>query len=494
MVLSPNLIISLIMLICMLSPLSATSQKALVIIGLISQILLLLYQQKQQSQAKQQLQVSQQQLAQLYAGNFAPTEATTQQKHTADSSAANTVQHIASQLGQCKKSIANINAGADQITSLLYDSSRTASGLSSATHQIATAVNQMAASAQDIASSSSQGAKATMQMDVAATDAQQFAKQSVDVTTQVSAQISAASLVIERLEHSSAEVTNVLDVINDIADQTNLLALNAAIEAARAGEMGRGFAVVADEVRQLAQRSQSSTADIRKIITNLQDMSQQAVVSMQKILEQSSQGAQSVTQVEQALQVIAREVEQVKDIGLQISSAAEQQSTVAQEMDKQVLDVADLAVQSSQYVDFAVTANQVNARHIKCLVDNFEQLSTPEYLDFSQAKIAHFSWKNKVRDMLDGKLSLNLAEAVTHTQCKFGQWYYDAGLKNHGNLKEIVDIEAPHEKLHQEVKKVIEYHQAGDRSSSEEHYVKLTTLSCEICALLDKAEEKIATT
>ncbi len=138
-----------------------------------------------------------------------------------------------------------------------------------------------------------------------------------------------------------------VDVIKSIADQTNLLALNAAIEAARAGDMGRGFAVVADEVRSLAQRTAESTEQIHQLIAKLQRTAEEAVLTMGIGRKQADEGVERVQKADQALHGISEAVANITDMANQIAAAAEEQSSVADEISRNITTIAQLADQTA---------------------------------------------------------------------------------------------------------------------------------------------------
>jgi len=169
-------------------------------------------------------------------------------------------------------------------------------------------------------------------------------RQTID---QLSDKLQQTAGTVTRLAEEAASIGQVVDVIRAIADQTNLLALNAAIEAARAGEAGRGFAVVADEVRNLAQRTQSSTQEIERMIGAIQSATEQSVRDMQQSSEFASRSQTMAGEADQALGLIAERVGQINEMNLVIASAAEEQAQVAREVDRNLVAIRDISEQSA---------------------------------------------------------------------------------------------------------------------------------------------------
>ena len=218
---------------------------------------------------------------------------------------------------------------------------------------VVTAVNQMSATALEVAKASEQTAMETESMTVNVKDGQSRLTQAMVFVEGVSGDSAQAQQAVNMVSQSSANISRILEVISSIAEQTNLLALNAAIEAARAGEQGRGFAVVADEVRTLASRTQTSTNEISTLIESLQ----KEVKNASSIIDKGAQGAQkAVEQTQLALQSLNAIVEQINQVSGQvthIATAAEEQSAVTEEVNRNITGISDSAAELSQLADSA---------------------------------------------------------------------------------------------------------------------------------------------
>jgi methyl-accepting chemotaxis protein len=209
--------------------------------------------------------------------------------------------------------------------------------------QVATAMTEMSATVHDVARNTVETADAAASVDEQSNNGQQVVRSASESIDQLAAEVARAVERINAVEQDSERIGSVLDVIRGIADQTNLLALNAAIEAARAGEQGRGFAVVADEVRTLAQRTQDSTREIQDMIESLQ---QGVHATVQVLAESQRKAAGSVDKAEQAyqsLQAITASIDRITTMSAQIATAAEEQSSVAEDINRNILEITTVA-------------------------------------------------------------------------------------------------------------------------------------------------------
>ncbi|WP_414703760.1 methyl-accepting chemotaxis protein [Pseudomonas sp. TCU-HL1] len=208
--------------------------------------------------------------------------------------------------------------------------------------QVATAAQEMSATAQDVAQNASMAAQAMTTVEEAVNNGNQVIGRATSAIDSLVEEIEQAGAQALSLEQNSEQIGKVLDVIRSVAEQTNLLALNAAIEAARAGESGRGFAVVADEVRSLAQRTQTSVTEIQEVIERLQGGTQAVVKSMDATREEADKSVKHVQMAVAALQRIAEGIEAITGMNLQIASAAEEQSAVSEEVNRNVSAIRDV--------------------------------------------------------------------------------------------------------------------------------------------------------
>ncbi|WP_314020201.1 methyl-accepting chemotaxis protein [Stutzerimonas degradans] len=213
----------------------------------------------------------------------------------------------------------------------------------SETDMVASAMNEMSATVQEVARNANQTATASNDADLESKSGVRVAGEALDGIDSLIQDIEKAAVVVRQLEADSASIDTVVGVINGIAEQTNLLALNAAIEAARAGEQGRGFAVVADEVRTLASRTQKSTEEIQRMIEQLQQGVGNAVQAMIAAQSRARSGSDCVARAAQSLGAIADEVGTINEMNTQIATAAEQQSAVAEEINRNITNISRIA-------------------------------------------------------------------------------------------------------------------------------------------------------
>lgn len=244
----------------------------------------------------------------------------------------------------------------------------------SETDQVATAINEMSAAAHEVAMSAQRAAEAARETDQQGIAAKQVVDQSIRQIHELVGELRGSGESLDGLQQDVQGIVGVLDVIRAIAEQTNLLALNAAIEAARAGEAGRGFAVVADEVRALASRTQQSTGEIQGMIDRLQSATSNTVSTMLRAGEKGESTRDHANQAGESLDAISALIGTINSMNAQIAAAAEEQTAVAEEINRSVHHIAD-AVDgvASDAAQGAQTSRELNglAEQLQGLVGQF---------------------------------------------------------------------------------------------------------------------------
>ncbi|WP_460127550.1 methyl-accepting chemotaxis protein [Pseudomonas sp. H1_D05] len=263
---------------------------------------------------------------------------------------------------QISESSSQLASASEELSCVTEDATRGLHQQSLEIEQAATAVNQMTAAVEEVASNAVATSEASRESDRIAQHGREQVHQTVLSIESLADDVTANASQVEDLAQKVYSISKVLDVIRSIAEQTNLLALNAAIEAARAGDAGRGFAVVADEVRALAHRTQQSTQEIEQMIGGIQQGTDSAVSSMQ----QSNVRARSTLELAKAagtaLEEIASAFTLINERNLVIASASEEQAAVAREVDRNLMNIRDLAMQTSAGANQTSAASQELSR------------------------------------------------------------------------------------------------------------------------------------
>ncbi|WP_311886241.1 MULTISPECIES: methyl-accepting chemotaxis protein [unclassified Pseudomonas] len=263
---------------------------------------------------------------------------------------------------QISESSSQLASASEELSCVTEDATRGLHQQSLEIEQAATAVNQMTAAVEEVASNAVATSEASRESDRIAQHGREQVHQTVLSIESLADDVTANATQVEDLAQKVYSISKVLDVIRSIAEQTNLLALNAAIEAARAGDAGRGFAVVADEVRALAHRTQQSTQEIEQMIGGIQQGTDSAVSSMQ----QSNVRARSTLELAKAAGVALEEIASaftlINERNLVIASASEEQAAVAREVDRNLMNIRDLAMQTSAGANQTSAASQELSR------------------------------------------------------------------------------------------------------------------------------------
>jgi len=243
------------------------------------------------------------------------------------------------------------------------------------TEQVATAMTEMSATVAEVARNASQAAIAAEEADSKAHEGSQVVSGAVSSINSLANEINQASSVIQELESNVGDIGSILEVIRSVSEQTNLLALNAAIEAARAGEHGRGFAVVADEVRTLASRTKASTDEIQSMIEKLQIGTKSAVSAMTASQQMASKSVEQAAESGEALESITGGISTINDMNAQIATAAEEQTSVAEEINRNIIMISDISDTSVETAHVSLTASHDLAKlseELEALVGRFK--------------------------------------------------------------------------------------------------------------------------
>jgi methyl-accepting chemotaxis protein len=252
-------------------------------------------------------------------------------------------------------SATQLASAAEELSAVTEESSRGLQQQNNEIEQAATAVNEMTAAVEEVARNAVSTSEASQQSNQTARQGRDRVVETVKSIQDMTQQIQATTGLVEGLAEQGRDIGKVLDVIRSIAEQTNLLALNAAIEAARAGEAGRGFAVVADEVRALAHRTAQSTTEIEQMVAGIQTRTGDAVQSMSRNTDSTRSTLSLANSAGDALELITEAISQINERNLVIASASEEQAQVSREVDRNLVNIRDLAAQT------AAGANQTSA-------------------------------------------------------------------------------------------------------------------------------------
>ncbi|MGF6591164.1 methyl-accepting chemotaxis protein [Pseudomonas sp. 2835] len=299
-------------------------------------------------------------VAQLSQGRFAARVASDRQDELGRLAvAANTLRDfLADTFSRLQRNAGELESASGELRGIAGNMARGTDDQFQRTDQVATAMHEMSATAQEVARHAADAARAADEADHSAQAGEQVMQATIATIAVVNQEIASTAAVIRHLEADSDRIGKVLEVIRGIAEQTNLLALNAAIEAARAGEAGRGFAVVADEVRSLAQRTAASIAEINQIISAVQSGAVAAVKAIESGQQRSEEGAEQVQQAGLMLQRITVAVEAIRDMNRQIATAAEEQTSVAEDISRNLVEITRIATTNQQAVQQTEQAGQ----------------------------------------------------------------------------------------------------------------------------------------
>ncbi|WPN57616.1 methyl-accepting chemotaxis protein [Pseudomonas sp. P9_31] len=278
-------------------------------------------------------------------------------------------------IGGISDGVTQIASAAEELSAVTEQTSAGVNSQKVETDQVATAMHEMTATVQEVARNAEEASEAAVAADQQAREGDKVVGEAIAQIERLALEVGNSTAAMADLKRESDKIGSVLDVIKSVAQQTNLLALNAAIEAARAGEAGRGFAVVADEVRSLAQRTQKSTEEIEELIVGLQTGTQQVATIMDNSRTLTDSSVELTRRAGGSLESITRTVSAIQAMNQQIAAAAEQQSSVAEEINRSVLNVRDVSEQTSAASEETAASSVELARlgtHLQMLVGRFK--------------------------------------------------------------------------------------------------------------------------
>lgn len=270
-------------------------------------------------------------------------------------------------ISQVKQNAMEVASAATEIASSAEQSSAGATEQTAQTSEIATAVDQMAGTIVESSKNAASAQESAQKAADSATEGGKVVTETIEGIQAIARSVKESAQTIGELGKRSEEIGEIIEVIDDIADQTNLLALNAAIEAARAGEQGRGFAVVADEVRKLAERTTKATTEIATMIKDIQDVTSSAVTSMEEGTKQVELGTELAQKAGESLTDIVNVSTEVQDMIQQIATAADEQSSAAEQISNNVGGISSVAEQSAKSAEQIASASEELNRQTEAL-------------------------------------------------------------------------------------------------------------------------------
>jgi len=414
-------------------------------------------------------------------------------------------------LCQVSSNTQSLATASEDISASSRDQAKGAESQKDQTTQVAAAMQEMAATVHEVSENSNKAAAASQKAAEMAREGGRVVEETLSKMRTIANSVGDTARKVQELGKRSDEIGRISGVIEDIADQTNLLALNAAIEAARAGEQGRGFAVVADEVRKLAERTGAATKEISAMICTIQSETKTAVAAMEAGSKEVESGVESTRRAGDSLQQIIQMSEQVLEMVTQIATAATQQAAATQEIDSSVDQIARIASSTEAGVQQTAGALQdlsALALQLRRLVGQFRlsadgaegtgrsrgsqvDRAVSNSVDFARVKMAHRSWRLKLRSFLDGRENIDRKGLASHRDCELGKWIYGGGMASYSHLHEMQELETKHKDMHALVKQVVELKNAGKASEAEQGFSRVCDEAEAVVALITRVEAQV---
>ena len=271
---------------------------------------------------------------------------------------------------------------------------------------------------------------------------------------------------VERLEAASAQITQIVDTIAEIAGQTNLLALNATIEAARAGEAGRGFSVVAEEVKALSGQTEKATGDIRDRIDNLQGEVSGIIGAVRGSMTSIESGIQATERASASVKTGVGLVEESAHLVSEIARLMNEQSQATSELARGVTEVTKSATKARGRIEAVIEAVAESESLVDEAFSEFDAREIHDYVLY-RAKSDHLLWKKKLSEMLVGRSAFEKDQVSNHQGCRLGNWYYSVSDESLQSDENFQALEQPHAEFHRLAAQAIECCNAGDKDGAE---------------------------
>ena len=355
---------------------------------------------------------------------------------------------------------------------------------------VATAVEEMAATSNEIsgtAQATAERAEESRQKTQAGNEGIASLTSDMDLLEKA---VTGMAEVIKELIGSTTKINELTSTVRDIAEQTNLLALNAAIEAARAGEMGRGFAVVADEVKKLANMTATATTEIEDVTSSMNKLSGDVQGTVETSLKRLEDSMVALEKVAESVAEGGNVVEDVNNRVHQIAVAAEEQSSVSQEMALNLTSITDALGREAEQVAEITTLSRDIAENT---LAGFNKLAGWEHerLLLEIVKADHLMWRARLGEMVLGGRQMREDELKDHTQCRLGKWYYTLGQSHYGRHPAFKAIEAPHTRVHSLGREIAEDVANHRLDAANNKLEELEGLSIQLFELFDKLAEDV---
>ena len=387
-----------------------------------------------------------------------------------------------------------LGSAAQEMVEAAHLSDEQSDSVATATQQLAGTMQEVSQATSDVSSSVESVAAALEELNASFGEVAQNCQRASRIASEATSTVNLSTSVMGDLSRTTADIGNVLDVIQDIAARTNLLALNATIEATRAGDAGRGFAVVASEVKELSKQTAGATDQIAGQIEAMRSSTARAVESATAIRE-------TITEVDGISQMIAAAVEEqlaaAREISHGIANVSRDSHSVAANVDSasqgltRIADAVAGVHQNAARTSSGAAQTRMHARELARLATNLESIlghyrTRPPRFDIGATKLGHNAWRDSLSQLLTGAGKMDLAQLNSHTTCGFGKWYFGAEGQRMSDVPAFAAVGRHHERIHAVGRRLVEAHNEGRRQEAEQLLADLDRIKDELFDALDE--------